>query len=120
MFPNWDLLANSLIRLCSDCHATRHMPHQLRISFILLCREANFEMFVGASSKLRKATLSFVEPVCPSMRKEKLGSHYTDFHEISYLSISRKLVERVKFSLILTRITSTLHKDRYNISLNSS
>jgi len=31
---------------------------------------------------------------------EKLGSHWTDFHEILYLSIFRKSVEKIQFSLI--------------------
>jgi len=43
-------------------------------------------MFLGAFSKLLKATISFnisVRPsVCPSVRAEQLGPHYTDFNEI--------------------------------------
>jgi hypothetical protein len=44
--------------------------------------------FLGAFAKLRRATISFVV----SVRKEQLGSHWTDFHEIWYLSIFRKYV----------------------------
>jgi len=40
-------------------------------------------LFLGAFTKLRKATVSFVM----SVRMEQLGSHSTYFHEISYLSI---------------------------------
>jgi hypothetical protein len=36
--------------------------------------------FLGA--KLRKATVSVVKPVCPSVQTEQLGSQLTDFHEI--------------------------------------
>jgi len=32
--------------------------------------------------KLRKATISFVMSVCLSVRKQQLGFHWTDFHEI--------------------------------------
>jgi hypothetical protein len=39
-------------------------------------------LFLGAFTKLRKATFSFVM----SVPMEQLGSHWTDFHEISYLS----------------------------------
>ena len=39
---------------------------------------------VGAFAELRKATVSFVMSVCPSVRLEHLGSHWTDFHEIRY------------------------------------
>jgi len=31
---------------------------------------------------LRKATITFVMSVCPSVQMEQLGSHWTDFHEI--------------------------------------
>ena len=50
--------------------------------------------FLGAFAELRKATISFVK----SVRMEQLGSHCTDFHEIWYLSIFRKSVERIQDS----------------------
>ena len=37
--------------------------------------------------------------VCPSVRMEHLGSHWTDFHEILYLSIFRESVEKIQVSL---------------------
>jgi hypothetical protein len=37
--------------------------------------------------------------VCPSVRMEQLGCHWTDFHEILYLSIFRKSVEKIQLSL---------------------
>jgi len=47
--------------------------------------------------KLRKATISFIMSVHPSARlsarMEQLGSHWTHFHEISYLSVFRISVE---------------------------
>jgi len=36
-------------------------------------------MFLRALAKLRKATISFVMSVCPSVRMEQLGSYWTDF-----------------------------------------
>ena len=51
--------------------------------------------------------------VRPSLRIEQLGSHWTDFHEIWYLSIFRKLPR--KFTL--TRITGTLHGYQYTFFL---
>ena len=45
----------------------------------------------GAFAKLRKAAISFVMSVRLSIRTEQLGSHWTDFHEISYLRIFRKI-----------------------------
>ena len=38
--------------------------------------------FLGATSKLRKATISFVMSARPSVRIEQIDPHYKDFHEI--------------------------------------
>jgi hypothetical protein len=62
--------------------------------------------FSGAFAKWRKATRSFVVSVClpvclslsPYVRMEQLGTHRTDWHEISYLSIFRKSVEKIQLS----------------------
>ena len=48
--------------------------------------------FLGAFTKLREATVSFV--MC--VRMEQLGSHRTDFSDISCLRIFRKYAERKK------------------------
>ena len=40
------------------------------------------EAIVGALTQLRKATISFVMSICPSIYKEQLGFHGKDFHEI--------------------------------------
>ena len=37
--------------------------------------------------------------VCPSVRVEELGSHWTEFHEIWYFSIFRYYVEKIKILL---------------------
>jgi hypothetical protein len=59
--------------------------------------------YSGAFANLRKANISFVMPVCPvspSVRMEKQrGSHWTDFQEISYLSIFQKPVKEIQVSL---------------------
>jgi len=47
---------------------------------------------------LRKATVSFIMSVRPSVRVEHLGSHWTDFHEVLYWSIFAKFY-REKVSL---------------------
>jgi hypothetical protein len=43
--------------------------------------------------KIAKATIGFVMSVRPFVRMEQLGSHWRDFYEIFYFSISRKSVE---------------------------
>jgi hypothetical protein len=55
--------------------------------------------FLDAFVKLRKATIGFVMSVRPSIRMEQLGSYWTDFHEIWYLIIFRKHVEKIEVSL---------------------
>ena len=55
--------------------------------------------FLGAFAKLWKATTGFDIPVCPSTRMKQLGSHWTEFHEISYLNIFRKSVSVIRLSL---------------------
>ena len=42
----------------------------------------NLLVVLDETTKLRKAIISFVIPVCPSVRMEQLGYHWTDFHEI--------------------------------------
>jgi hypothetical protein len=54
---------------------------------------------LGAFAKLREAAIRFVASVRPSACMEQLGSHWTDFHEIWYLSIFRKSVEQIQVSL---------------------
>jgi hypothetical protein len=48
--------------------------------------------FLTAFEKLRIATVNFVSSVCPSVS----GPHWTDCHEIWYLSISRKSVGKIE------------------------
>jgi hypothetical protein len=43
---------------------------------------------------LRKASISFVMSIRPFVRMKQLGSHCTDFHEISYFIIFRKTVQK--------------------------
>ena len=51
--------------------------------------------FSGAFAKLRQASISFDM----SGRMEQFGFRWTDFHEILYLRIFRKSVEKIQVSL---------------------
>jgi hypothetical protein len=62
-------------------------------------RECGLGLFCGAFAKLRKATISFVVTVCPSIRVEQLGFHIMDFYEISHLSIFGIFVDKIQVSL---------------------
>ena len=64
-------------------------PHFLRSS----------SQFLGVFAKWRKATISFVMTVRPSVLMDQLDSHWTDFHQIWCLRIFRKSVEKIQVSL---------------------
>jgi hypothetical protein len=61
---------------------------------------------LGAFSKLRRATISFVVSVRLSLNMEQLSSHWTDIYEF-FLSIFKKCVKKIQFYYNLTRITGT-------------
>ena len=56
-------------------------------------------LFWGAFANSQKKKKRLLSSPCLSVRMEQLGSHWTDFHEIWYLSISRKSVEKIQVSL---------------------
>jgi hypothetical protein len=54
----------------------------------------------GEFAKLQKRLLALSIPsVRLSVRMNQHGSHWTDFHEISYLSIFRKSAKKIQLSL---------------------
>ena len=53
--------------------------------------------FLSALAKLRKATISLIMSVCPSVRTEQLGYNWMDFHlnlifEFFFENLSRKFI----------------------------
>jgi hypothetical protein len=56
-------------------------------------------MCTGEFAKLRKANNRLINSVRPSVRMEQLGSHWAEFHEILYLGIFPKSVEKIQVSL---------------------
>jgi hypothetical protein len=64
-------------------------------------RCSRYVSLLSTLAKLRKATIWFVMSVCLSIRIEQLGSHWTDFDEILYLSFSK--ICRENSSLIKIR-----------------
>jgi virulence-associated protein VapD len=67
----------------------KHTLHVRRMQNFLACSQ-NCE---------RRLLVSPCLPVCPSVRMEQFGSHWTDFHEILYLSIFRKSTRTIQVSL---------------------
>ena len=80
--------------------------------------------FLGTFEKLRKTTISFVMSVHPLVSMKQLGSHWSDFHEISYLRIFQKSVQKIRVSLKSDKTNGYLRwRPVYiydNISLNSA
>jgi len=77
--------------------------------------------YLGTFTNLRTTTFSFVMFVRLSVRlslcTEQFGSHWTNIYEIRYLSIIRKSVNNVQFSLKSHRLTGTLHEDQYRFMI---
>jgi hypothetical protein len=74
------------------------LPHLLRLRdnrIVLVSTACVFRLF----RKLQIATTSNTMPVCLSVHMEQLCSKCTDFYEIWYLSIFRKSVEKISFSI---------------------
>ena len=55
--------------------------------------------FLGTFAKLREKNIPFILTVCLSVRKQQLGSHWTNFYKILYLSVFRKSVQKIQVSL---------------------
>jgi hypothetical protein len=80
------------------------------------------QLLLGRLATLWRATDSFVVCVRPFVRLELIWSHWTDFHEISYLRIFKKSVEKIQvFLKSEKKIACPLCEDTYIydiISLN--
>jgi hypothetical protein len=77
-----------------------------------------FQFFLRRVRKIVKSDYK-LRHVRQSVRMQQLSSHWTDFHEILYLSIIRQSVEKFQVSLNLTRITGALHEDQYTFFIIS-
>jgi hypothetical protein len=98
---SWAVIRRSITQTRFSCFETRRLIRM----FSKICRaqiqSTHFHMipFLGAFAKLRKTTISFVMSVPLSVRVERLRCNWTDFHEIWYLNMSRKSVEKIRVSL---------------------
>jgi hypothetical protein len=65
--------------------------------------------------------MSFVQSICPSVRKGQIVSHQNDIHEIWCLNVFWKSVEKIQYSLKSYKNNGTLHEYICDhISLSSS
>jgi len=84
------------------CRSVIAVAYDFHTKYINTCCGQSVEC-LGAFEKLQKNIIGFVKSVRPSVtptvRMEQLGSHWTDFHEILYLKISRKYVWKIQVAL---------------------
>jgi hypothetical protein len=62
------------------------------------CRLSHVRIFLGAFAKLQ-VTIGFIMFVYQSYRIEQIGSHSTNFYEISYWTTFQESVEKIQASL---------------------
>jgi hypothetical protein len=81
----------------SNLHIRRH-AHYVFSQALRVLGLVRTVTFLTSFAVFPKATVRFLH-VPPSSRKEELGSHWTDFHEIWYLRIFRKCIKKIQVSL---------------------
>jgi hypothetical protein len=70
-------------------------------------------LWIGTFVELRKATL------CPSVRLEHIGSHWTDFVKFDVLALIESMMRKFKFHYIRARIAGALREDQYTFMIIS-
>jgi len=86
-----DLMTDSLTKINSRTF--------YRYNVVVFLIKVKVHIIFSAFTEFGKATISFVISVRPFVRMEKLNSHWTDFHEVLYLSIFRKYIDKIQVSL---------------------
>jgi hypothetical protein len=84
----------------------------------LIAKFRKVAYILGVIAKLRKATISFVMSVRPSVRQSAWNNSASTWRIVMKFDISvlfENLSRKFKIQWNLTRITSTLHKDQYVI-----
>jgi hypothetical protein len=94
-FPKMDMLCTTLCYIDFNKRINQVQP----VSHWFLQKGKLITTFLCAFAKFRKAIISLAMSVRPSVRMKQLNSHWTDFHEIWYLHIFRKPVEKIQGSL---------------------
>jgi hypothetical protein len=92
VFVSYTLASSMKIRFRTECSIQRFKHSLVQVVYGIHCFKALCFAFIKrvrkiAKSDLASSCLSFRPSVC----MEQLGSHWTDFHEIWYLGIFRKL-----------------------------
>jgi hypothetical protein len=82
-----------------DTHMTRQCGygHTFCQNVVYTHTKKKMLLLTRCARELQKATVSFVMSVRLSVRMEQLGSHWTDFNEISY--IFRKSIQKIQVLL---------------------
>ena len=75
------MVPNGSWHFMTQGHQTRFVYREGFSRYICVYHPHSSSTFLGASIKLRKATIGFVMPVFLSVRTEQLGFHWKDFHK---------------------------------------
>jgi hypothetical protein len=67
------------------------------LAFVCVCVRLPCQFCFSSFSQFCEKRLNLPH-VYPFVRMEQLGSHWTDFHEIMYLNIFRKSIEKIQVS----------------------
>ena len=67
----------------------------------------------------KRETVSFIVSVRLCARMEQLGTHGKDFHEIWYLSIFRKSVQKIQVTLKYGKNNGYFNEDLYTLMIAS-
>jgi len=101
---------------CLSCSLSFHLFDIISVYHRMTWKNNSLSFIRCAFPKLGKASICFVTyvhpPVCPSVHKEQLGSHWKYFREILHLSTFRKAVEKNQVSLKYEKNNGTLQEDQ--------
>ena len=99
---------NPVVTICTASLTfsnSRFCPHSVFVCFVWIWEQTAIISLYSINwlvfTRVRKISKSDYQRrhVCPSVCMEQLGLHWMDFHEIRYMSIFRKSVEKIQVSL---------------------
>ena len=84
-------------RVCTYCNETSPLFQQRAAPFLHRCRGGAYALILYTRSQnCEKRLLASCLSVRPSVPMEHLRYHWTDFHEILYLSVFRKSLKKIQ------------------------
>jgi hypothetical protein len=103
-------------KMCYDCmyivcvFNIFYVYYMLKLFYMCYCLSVHVSLLLGVFATLRKAIISFVISVCPSVWNSSAPTRLI-LKKLSTSAFIRKNVEKLKFHLNPIWITGTLHED---------